>query len=129
VGHPAAPASHNAPLQRQATLAPPEQRLAYAVEEPPPAPEPPNVARTAADSAEVASAPVTSFVVQRQDTGGAAAAGPADAGSPGGGGAPPGGGGDLDELSRKIYDRILDRLKAELYLDRERAGLLSDLTA
>jgi hypothetical protein len=34
----------------------------------------------------------------------------------------------VDELSRKLYDRIRDRLKAELYLDRERAGQLSDLT-
>lgn len=36
--------------------------------------------------------------------------------------------GDLDDLSRRLYDRIRDRLKAELYLDRERAGLLSDLS-
>lgn len=43
--------------------------------------------------------------------------------------APGGGDSELDELGRKLYDRILDRLKAELYLDRERAGLLSDLTA
>ena len=35
---------------------------------------------------------------------------------------------ELDELSRRLYDRIRDRLKAELYLDRERAGQLSDLT-
>jgi hypothetical protein len=35
---------------------------------------------------------------------------------------------DVDELSRRLYDRIRDRLKAELYLDRERAGQLSDLT-
>ena len=38
------------------------------------------------------------------------------------------GGADIDDLSRRIYDRIRDRLKAELYLDRERAGQLSDLT-
>jgi hypothetical protein len=38
------------------------------------------------------------------------------------------GGEDIDDLSRRIYDRIRDRLKAELYLDRERAGQLSDLT-
>ena len=38
------------------------------------------------------------------------------------------GGADIDDLSRRIYDRIPDRLKAELYLDRERAGQLSDLT-
>jgi hypothetical protein len=34
---------------------------------------------------------------------------------------------DLDELARKLYDRIRTRLKAELRLDRERAGLLTDL--
>ncbi|MCL2396188.1 MAG: hypothetical protein FWC87_16070, partial [Acidimicrobiaceae bacterium] len=35
--------------------------------------------------------------------------------------------GDLDDLGRRLYDGIRDRLKAELYLDRERAGLLTDL--
>ncbi len=38
------------------------------------------------------------------------------------------GGDDIDDLSRRVYERIRDRLKAELYLDRERAGQLSDLT-
>ncbi len=38
------------------------------------------------------------------------------------------GGDDLDDLSRRLYERIRDRLKAELYLDRERAGQLSDFT-
>ena len=38
------------------------------------------------------------------------------------------GGDDIDDLSRRLYDRIRDRLKAELYLDRERAGQLNDLT-
>jgi len=68
--------------------------------------------------------------VQRSDDGGAS---PAPSG-PGGAGAEHGGGGgpsdaDLDDLSRKLYGRLVERLKAELYLDRERAGLLSDLTA
>jgi hypothetical protein len=38
------------------------------------------------------------------------------------------GGTDIDDLSRRLYERIRDRLKAELYLDRERAGQLSDFT-
>jgi hypothetical protein len=33
---------------------------------------------------------------------------------------------DLDELGHRIYDRIRSRLRLELLLDRERAGLLSD---
>jgi hypothetical protein len=39
---------------------------------------------------------------------------------------PAGGGQNLDELSRQLYDRIRDRLRAELRLDRERAGMASD---
>ncbi|MGD0594122.1 MAG: hypothetical protein ABSB54_10655 [Acidimicrobiales bacterium] len=34
---------------------------------------------------------------------------------------------ELDELGRRLYDRIRDHLAAELSLDRERAGLLNDL--
>ena len=37
-----------------------------------------------------------------------------------------GAGQNLDELSRQLYDRIRDRLRAELRLDRERAGIVSD---
>ncbi len=33
---------------------------------------------------------------------------------------------DLDELTARLYDRIRSRLRLELLLDRERAGLLSD---
>jgi ribosomal protein L12E/L44/L45/RPP1/RPP2 len=33
---------------------------------------------------------------------------------------------DLDELGHRLYDRIRSRLRLELLLDRERAGLLSD---
>jgi hypothetical protein len=33
---------------------------------------------------------------------------------------------DLDELTLRLYDRIRSRLRLELLLDRERAGLLSD---
>ncbi|HEX6675597.1 MAG TPA: hypothetical protein VF486_11290, partial [Actinomycetes bacterium] len=34
---------------------------------------------------------------------------------------------DLDDLARRLYDRLRSRLMAELRLDRERAGLVSDL--
>ena len=33
----------------------------------------------------------------------------------------------MDELARKLYDRIRGRLKSELLVDRERAGFLTDL--
>jgi hypothetical protein len=32
----------------------------------------------------------------------------------------------LDELSTRLYDRLRSRLRLELLIDRERAGLLSD---
>ncbi len=105
----------------------------------------PSVASPSAEGATTAASPsppeedpVTRLVtsVQRADDGpaaqapAAAAAGPTAAqepGHPSSGGAAHGGE-DIDDLSRRIYDRIRDRLKAELYLDRERAGQLSDLT-
>ncbi|HXN58535.1 MAG TPA: hypothetical protein VN912_08130 [Candidatus Angelobacter sp.] len=34
---------------------------------------------------------------------------------------------DMDELAGKLYDKIRTRLKSELLVDRERAGLLTDL--
>ncbi len=34
---------------------------------------------------------------------------------------------ELDELSGRIYDRIRTRLRTELLIDRERAGLVTDL--
>ncbi len=37
------------------------------------------------------------------------------------------GGGDPDELVKKIFDPLLRRLKAELLLDRDRRGALTDL--
>ncbi|HEY0638289.1 MAG TPA: hypothetical protein VGD67_11635, partial [Pseudonocardiaceae bacterium] len=33
---------------------------------------------------------------------------------------------DLDELAVRLYDRLRSRLRSELLVDRERAGLLSD---
>ena len=38
-----------------------------------------------------------------------------------------GGGGDVDELVNRLYDPLAARLRAELWLDRERAGVLMDL--
>jgi len=33
---------------------------------------------------------------------------------------------DLDELAVRMYDRLRTRLRQELLVDRERAGMLSD---
>jgi hypothetical protein len=51
-----------------------------------------------------------------------ATAAPGTATAPGG---PPAA--DLDELARRLYDRLRLRLRAELRLDRERSGHLTDL--
>jgi hypothetical protein len=51
-----------------------------------------------------------------------APAAPGTAAAPGG---PPAA--DLDELARRLYDRLRLRLRAELRLDRERSGHLTDL--
>jgi len=40
--------------------------------------------------------------------------------------APAPGGADLDEMARRLFDPLSARLKAELWLDRERAGLVAD---
>jgi hypothetical protein len=34
---------------------------------------------------------------------------------------------DLDELARRLFDPLTARLRAELRLDRERAGVTTDL--
>lgn len=70
----------------------------------------------------------------------AAGSAPGAGGAPGGDAGPPGGGGaaiaapvpgqsekELDELARKLYDRIRYHLRSELLIDRERAGVLTDL--
>jgi DNA-binding PucR family transcriptional regulator len=50
-------------------------------------------------------------------------------GSPSSGGAAPSVSTDreLDELARKLYERIRSRIRGELLIDRERAGMLTDL--
>ena len=54
-----------------------------------------------------------------------AAAAPAPSASPAPAGAatPPT---DLDEMARRLYEPLSARLRAELWLDRERAGVMSD---
>ena len=42
-------------------------------------------------------------------------------------GAPAGAGVDIDDLARRLFDPLSARLRAELWLDRERAGLIADL--
>ena len=34
---------------------------------------------------------------------------------------------DLDEMARKLFEPLSARLRAELWLDRERAGLITDV--
>lgn len=41
--------------------------------------------------------------------------------------APPTAGGNIDELVNRLYDPLAARLRAELWLDRERAGVLMEL--
>ena len=53
-----------------------------------------------------------------------AAAGAAGAAAAGAAGALPT---NLDELARRLFDPLAARLKAELWLDRERAGMVTDL--
>ncbi|ORA28194.1 hypothetical protein BST13_28975 [Mycobacterium aquaticum] len=67
-------------------------------------------APTAETAAPVAAAPAVTSV-------------PAASGS----GAPAAAGTDVDELVNRVYDALAARLRAELWLDRERAGTLMDL--
>jgi hypothetical protein len=108
------------PASRPSSLAPPDLPLARPAPAPAPVPPVPVVAQ---------------IPVQRAEDPPAPSPAPAPAAAPSGGGespppasAPPGAGGgqNLDELSRQLYDRIRDRLRAELRLDRERAGMVSD---
>jgi hypothetical protein len=48
---------------------------------------------------------------------------PSSTAAPGAAGAKPP---DLDELARRLYEPLTARLRAELWLDRERAGVMSD---
>jgi hypothetical protein len=88
--------------------------------EPPPPPTPP---------AESSAAPAPMAYVVQREAESTPGPGPEPAGTP----HTPGsvavgpGGIDLDELARRLYGRMSQKLRAELRLDRERAGFLSDL--
>ena len=90
---------------------------------------------SAPQSAETADDGSTSVQLQSADTA-AAPSEPASEPPPGAGvecgpgpcpapaGAPPT---DLDEMARRLYEPLSARLRAELWLDRERAGVMSDV--
>ena len=78
---------------------------------------------------EVADPPTPAEPVVQADTSDVAAA-PASAGGAGGSSGAPGlggAGGNLDEIARRLYEPLAARLREELWLDRERAGLMSDV--
>jgi hypothetical protein len=85
------------------------------------------VAQRSADGSvvfDVASAPA----VQREADDAPAASEPAPAAAAAPSAAAPGAGGqNIDDLVRRLYDPLAARIKAELWLDRERAGLVTDL--
>jgi hypothetical protein len=65
----------------------------------------------------------TAPVIQAAEATGAAPA----AGTTAAPGVPaPGGGVDVDEMAKRLYEPLTARLRAELWLDRERAGLVTD---
>ncbi len=76
----------------------------------------------AAGVASASGAPQAEFTFPQPPAPESAGAGGAG-GTAGGGGAGAASGADLDELAHKLYDRIRWRLRSELRLDRERAGL------
>ena len=68
--------------------------------------------------------------VQRAAESAPAAESPAPAPAPAGAGAGAAAGApevNLDDLAQKLFDPLSARLKAELWLDRERAGFVTDL--
>jgi hypothetical protein len=86
-----------------------------------------------AESSEAGSAAEDGFTsVQLQPAGesGVDAAAPPAPATASSGSPPPAAAGtkpaDLDELARRLYEPLTARLRAELWLDRERAGVMSD---
>lgn len=75
----------------------------------------PSVQLDAADTASAPSGPAAVPPPSASASGVAPAAAPAGA-------APT----DLDEMARRLYEPLSARLRAELWLDRERAGVMSD---
>ncbi|HET9648060.1 MAG TPA: hypothetical protein VFP34_07490, partial [Microlunatus sp.] len=70
-------------------------------------------------------APVTESSIQLAPDSAAPAAGAAGAGASAP--AAPASGADLEEMARRLYEPLSARLRAELWQDRERSGLLTDL--
>ncbi|MCB0893673.1 MAG: hypothetical protein KDB51_17950, partial [Propionibacteriaceae bacterium] len=73
------------------------------------------------DEAEPAPEPTPAIPAEPTPTGstpGAVSAGAAPAAAPSG---------NLDELARRLYEPLAARLREELWLDRERAGWLTDI--
>lgn len=65
--------------------------------------------------------PAVPVIQAAEATGAAPAAGTTAPGVPA-----PGGGVDVDEMAKRLYEPLTARLRAELWLDRERAGLVTD---
>jgi hypothetical protein len=76
----------------------------------------------ATTTASSAAGAVTDAVGHAANAVGGAAAGAAGAAAQAAGAAP-----STDELVRRLFDPLAARLKAELRLDRERAGFVTDL--
>jgi hypothetical protein len=111
-------------------------RMARPVAPPPAAPEvtswssAPEPVEVPADGHQPADSPgawTTELVVSRsQDVPVSTSAAPTTS-TPAATPAPANAGPDLDDLARKLYDRLRSRLAAELRLDRERIGSITDL--
>ncbi len=79
------------------------------------------VVQTAPEPVDAVPAPVTEATTPAPGPAGTPAGAPAGAPAPAGAATPP------DELAKKLFEPLLRRLKAELRLDRERRGVLTDL--
>jgi hypothetical protein len=133
VGPTTPPAAWRAGLEMPAAPRPDVRPVVVqAIAEPPPVPfepPPPVVSR-------LPEAPLSGPMPRTIVTGGVPVQlAEADAPAPGGGG---GGGSasgaagahsdrELDDLAHQLYDRLRSRLRMELLIDRERAGLITDL--
>ncbi|MBB5959295.1 pyruvate/2-oxoglutarate dehydrogenase complex dihydrolipoamide acyltransferase (E2) component [Saccharothrix tamanrassetensis] len=80
----------------------------------------------AADPLSVAGSPPAAGPAPAADLPAAAEPAPPAQAAPARAGAPAPAGQEPEELLKKLYDPLLRRLKAELWLDRERRGVLTD---
>jgi hypothetical protein len=128
VAGPAWPSGQPAPAVAAAPRPVAQASLAPIAEQPPSQPLPLVVARLPEAAPAAVPAPVVAAAaepwVQRAPEAEAAAAT-----EPGGAGAAAGGRSDreLDMLAHQLYDRLRSQLRHELLIDRERAGLITDL--